>query len=75
MVYMGEIKAVFTINSWHEVGATIYHSRPNKDVCIPGRWEFHGCKPSRFIRNKYVGGCVSHYFQQGNSDPIYYVIC
>ncbi len=75
MVYKGEIKAVFAINSWHVAGTTIYAVRPDSDTCVPGRWEFQGSKAPESIRNKYVGNCVSRYFERGNANPITYVNC
>ncbi|MFK0571689.1 hypothetical protein [Endozoicomonas sp.] len=75
MIYRGEVKAVYCIHSWFPAGSTTYTTRPEKDVNIDGRWEFTGSKAEDKIFNKYVGTDVSHHFNRGNSNPIFYLNC
>lgn len=69
----GIVREVFTIGAWHAAGTTLYHSRRQSAVQIPGRWEFVGKLASDHLRSKYVGQSVAHYFRKGAANPITYV--
>ena len=75
MLYRGEVKAIYKIQSWHPAGSTSYSTRLERDINIEGRWEFTGTKAEDKIKNKYLGCDVSHYFKKGNSNPILYINC
>lgn len=75
MVFKGEVKEIYRIDSWHPAGNTMYETRPYKDINFSGRWEFQGRKAEDSIREKYLGGNVSHYFQKGNANPVFYINC
>ena len=66
----GVILEVYKINSWHRGGTTPYKTRD--DVNLQSRWEFLGELADNNIRNKYVDKDISHYFRQGNANPIKY---
>lgn len=69
----GIVREVYVVNQWHPAGTIRYVTRDMKDVRVKGRWEFIGIPASDKIRNKYIGKSVSHYFQRGNANPIFYV--
>ncbi|NBB28804.1 hypothetical protein [Cellulophaga sp. BC115SP] len=70
----GVILEVYEINSWHEAGTTIYHTR-NDVHDYQGRFEFEGKIANEFIRNKYLGESAKSYFKRGSSNPITYINC
>ena len=74
-VFDGIVREVYEIAHWQEAGSTSYSSRPQKDVKLPGRWEFTGHVAAREIREKYIGRSVAAYFKRGQQNPIVYVNC
>jgi hypothetical protein len=72
-VYKGEVKAVYSIKSWHRAGWTPYKTR--KGLKVEGRWEFVGAVADEKIRNKYIGRSVKHFFTPHSQNPITYVNC
>ena len=69
----GMVKEVYQIGAWQPAGTANYKTRPQKDVSIPGRWEFTGTVAHASVRSKYIGNSIAHYFDKGNSNPINYV--
>lgn len=74
-VFKGEVKEVFSIESWHKAGSTIYRTRTPESVMRPGRWEFVGTVADAQCRCNYIGKRVDHYFTKGSRSPIIYVGC
>jgi len=72
-VFEGIVREVYEIHSWHPAGTNHYSSRAQKDVKIPGRWEFVGKIASDDIREKYVDHSVKEYLRVKAQNPIAYV--
>lgn len=72
-VFEGVVREVYEIHSWHPAGTNHYASRPEKDVAIPGRWEFVGKIAPNEIRDKYIDHSVKEYLPAKAQNPITYV--
>lgn len=69
----GTVQEVYEVGTWQPAGTASYTTRPRNQVTVAGRWEFVGKVAAPYIRNKYVGRSVAHYFRRGNVNPINYV--
>lgn len=72
-VFEGVVREVYEVDSWHPAGSNPYESREEKNVNIPGRWEFLGKVAQDDIREKYVGRSVKDYLPPNAQNPITYV--
>lgn len=72
-VFEGIVREVYKINSWYPAGTNHYESRSERDVNIPGRWEFLGEVAPIDIREKYVGRSVKEHLPPNAQNPITYV--
>lgn len=72
-VFEGVVREVYEIDSWQPAGSIPYQSRAEKDVKLPGRWEFLGKVAQQNIRDKYVGRSVKEYLPANAQNPIKYV--
>ena len=74
-VFRGSVREVYAIDRWVPAGSTLYRTRMQNNVRVPGRWEFVGRKAEEAIRAKYLDRSVNKYFAQGAQNPITYVNC
>ena len=63
--FQGEVKGVFVIDYWYSE-----QGLDNKK-----RWAFKGKMAPIEIENKYIDGCIRHYFKKGSRYPIRYINC
>ena len=56
-------------------GSTLYKTSLQKNVHIPGRWEFVGSLAEESTRKKYLNKSVEKYLNKGSQNPIKYLNC
>ncbi len=75
-VFLGVVREVYEISSWHRAGSTAYEFRTHERLGErQDRWEFVGARAVDEIRERYVGRSVQAYFRRGQQSPVTYVHC
>ncbi len=74
-VFRGIIREVYRIEKWVPSGSTLYKTSLQRNVHIPGRWEFVGFRADEATRNKYLNKSVEKYLNKGAQNPIKYLNC
>ena len=71
-VYVGVVREVYEIESWHHAGSTPYATRVQAELAKQQskRWEFVGHVALESVRSRYVGRSVAHLFRSGQQSPV-----
>lgn len=78
-VYQGIVQEVYIIHNWYNAGTTFSIRKGNENIHrgaeerVKGRYEFIGDIAPASVRSKYLNKYVGHYFNRGNSNPIFFV--